>query len=496
MNLENASPSLDRPEPRSELKTLQPVILCGGVGTRLWPLSRERYPKQLLALTGGETLLQATSGRITPQMNDGGLRVLSPIVVANEDYRFLTAEQLRQAGAASGTILLEPSGRNTAPALTLAALLALEEGGDPILLAMPADHVIADVEAFRKAVALAAVWAASGRIVTFGIQPSRPESGYGYIRAGAPQADGSREIRAFVEKPEAAAAARFIASGDYLWNSGIFMLRASVWVDRLSSSRPDILASCRAALSSRARDLDFIRVDKASFEACPADSIDFAVMEKLAPGAGVVLPLDAGWSDVGAWTALWDINSKDADGNVVNGDALTIGTRNALVISQSRLVAVVGLDGVVVVETPDAVLVADKKDLRLLGEVVHRLKKSSRPEAETHRKIYRPWGYYDSVDSGHRFQVKRLVVNPGASLSLQLHHHRAEHWIVVKGTARVTAGDEIYLVSENESTYIPLGCRHRLENPGVVPLELIEVQSGSYLGEDDIVRLSDSYGRA
>jgi len=477
---------------------LQPVILCGGAGTRLWPLSREQYPKQLLALTGKETMLQATARRVDASLTASGTQVLAPIVVGNEDYRFITAEQLRQVGVTPAAVVLEPVGRNTAPALTLAALAALEGGGDPVLVVMPADHIIGDVNAFRAAVASAAAYAAAGKLVTFGIRPTCAETGYGYICAGAALtgAGGGRLIHAFVEKPDAPTAERYLASGEYLWNAGIFVMRASVWLDWLGALRADIVAACRAAFAARSQDRDFLRVGREAFAACPADSIDYAVMEKLPVGDGVVIPFAAGWSDVGAWDALWQIDGKDGDGNVLRGDVMAVNTRDTLAISQSRLVACVGLVDVVVVETPDAVLVAHKSRMQQVKDVVARLKREGRTEADAHRKIYRPWGYYDSIDAGNRFQVKRIVVNPGAALSLQMHHHRAEHWIVVRGTARVTRGEETFLVSENESTYIPLGTRHRLENPGKVPLEMIEVQSGAYLGEDDIVRYEDTYGRS
>jgi mannose-1-phosphate guanylyltransferase/mannose-6-phosphate isomerase len=476
---------------------LQPVILCGGAGTRLWPLSREQYPKQLLALSGDESMLQATACRVDASLATATMNVLPPLVVSNEDYRFITAEQLHQAGHARAAIVLEPKGRNTAPALTLAALIALETGDDPALLVMPADHIINDVEAFRAAVARGLAYAESGKLVTFGIQPTRAETGYGYISIGTPLAGegGGREIRGFVEKPDTATAERYVASGEYLWNSGIFMMRASVWIAQLGAMRPDMLNACRAAFAARSQDRDFLRVGAEAFAACPADSIDYAVMEKLPAGLGVVIPLAAGWSDVGAWDALWQIGSKDGDGNVLRGDVMAVNTRDTLAISQSRMVACVGLTDTVVVETPDAVLVAHKSDLQQIKQVVERLKREKRPEADAHRKIYRPWGYYDSIDTGTRFQVKRIMVNPGAAISLQMHHHRAEHWIVVKGTARVIRGEETILLSENESAYIPIGTRHRLENPGKLPLEIIEVQSGAYLGEDDIVRFEDTYGR-
>ena len=461
---------------------LQPVLLCGGAGTRLWPLSREQHPKQLLALTGAETLLQAAALRIKDE--------LAPIVVTGEAYRFMTAEQLRQASMPA-SIILEPAGRNTAPALALAALQALEGGEDPVLLVMPADHMMTDVAAFRAAVREGAAHGGRGKVVAFGVRPTRPETGFGYIKEGA-----DFTIDAFVEKPDAVKASAYVASGDYLWNSGIFMMRASVWLRQLGVRRPDILASCRAAFAARELDLDFTRVGRAAFDACPSDSIDYAVMEKLPRGSGIVIPLEAGWSDIGAWGAIWSMDARDADNNLLHGDVLAVGTSDSLAFSHSRLVALVGVSDLVVVETADAVLVANKSDLGRLHEIVARLKREKRSEANTHRKIYRPWGWYDSIDSGSRFQVKRLVVNPGASLSLQMHHHRAEHWVVVRGTAKVTSGDKTFLLSENESTYIPIGGRHRLENPGKVPVEIIEVQSGVYLGEDDIVRFEDVYGRA
>jgi len=477
---------------------VQPVVLCGGAGTRLWPLSREQYPKQLLALGGTDTLLQATVRRLDKTAAGAGIKVRSPIIVANEEYRFITAEQLRQTGVVPATIVLEPMGRNTAPALTLAALIALNTGEDPILAVMPADHAVSDVPAFRTAVAHGMAHAESGKVVTFGIRPTRPETGYGYIKAAKPppDKDGGVEIDKFVEKPDAATAQRYFSSGDYFWNSGSFMMQASVWIARISAARPDIVEACRAAFAARKPDRDFLRVGRDAFAACPADSIDYAVMEKLPAGLGVVIPLSAGWSDIGAWDALWNLGEKNAEGNVFHGDIMAVGTRDTLALSQSRLVALVGLEEAVVVETPDAVLVAHKGRMQEVKEVAVRLKREKRAEADNHRKVYRPWGNYDSIDAGSRFQVKRIVVNPGAALSLQMHHHRAEHWIVVRGTARVTRGDETFLLSENESTYIPIGSKHRLENPGKLPLEMIEVQSGAYLGEDDIVRFEDTYGRS
>lgn len=476
---------------------LQPVILCGGSGTRLWPLSREQYPKQLLSLAGNDTMLQATARRIEKSLASKERQVLAPIVVANEEYRFVTAEQLRQAGVKPAAIVLEPVGRNTAPALTLAAHVAQDTGDDPILIVMPADHMIVDPDAFCRTIVAAAVHADTGKIVTFGIVPTHAETGYGYIRAGVATMvqDDSREVVAFVEKPGVAAATSYADSGEYFWNSGIFMMRASVWMEQLGSTRPDIIESCAAAFSERSGDGDFLRVGIGSFSACPADSIDYAVMERIPAGLGVVMPLNSGWSDIGAWDAYWKIGKKGDDGNVLHGDVITVGTRHSLAIASSRLVTLVGLSDVLVIETPDAVLVTHKDHVQKIKDLVKKMKCAGRTEVSTHRKMHRPWGYYDSVDAGNRFQVKRIVVNPGAALSLQMHHHRAEHWIVVRGTARVTRGEDVFLVTENESTFIPLGTQHRLENPGKLPLEMIEVQSGAYLGEDDIVRFEDNFGR-
>ena len=479
--------------------TIKSVILSGGSGTRLWPASRESYPKQLLPLTGEYSLLQETAARLK------GFAAVDvdprPLVVTNEEYRFIIAEQLRQIGVRSPQIVLEPVGRNTAPALTLAALAAAEEG-DPILLVMPADHVITDLAAFQRAIAVGAKAAAEGALVTFGIVPDHPETGYGYIRAGVAldEGEGARTLQEFVEKPDRATAERYVASGEYYWNSGIFMMKASVWMRAIGRFNPDMASACSAAIAARSHDADFIRLDAAAFERSPSDSIDYAVMEKLAAapelGRGVVVPLSAGWSDVGAWDALWAVSAKDADGNAARGEVMFESSRNTLVHAGSRLVAAVGCEDMIVVETPDAVMVAHKDHTQDVKKIVARLKAEGRSLTQTHRKAYRPWGWYDSIDAGERFQVKRIVVNPGAKLSLQMHHHRAEHWIVVRGTAEVTSGDRTFLLAENESTYIPLGHTHRLANPGKVPLEIIEVQSGSYLGEDDIVRFEDTYGRA
>ena len=441
-------------------------------------------------------MVQETALRVHPapevyRLND------APIVVCNEEYRFVTAEQLRAVGRASPHLILEPFGRNTAPALTLAALLAGSD--DPILLVMPADHVIRNLQAFQVAVEEGVRHAAQGAMVTFGIVPDRPETGYGYIQRGA-ESDGAYAIQRFVEKPDAATAKGYIDSGDYLWNSGLFMMRASVWLHAIGQLQPAMLAACKAAFDGGKQDNDFYRIDKAAFDTCPSDSIDYAVMEKLAEVAspaiaGKVLPLDAEWSDVGAWDALWQVSDKDADGNATRGDVIMEESSNNLVHAQDRLVACVGVDDLVIIETPDAVMVARKDKTQNVKQIVARLKQDERSESKSHRKIHRPWGWYDSIDAGERFQVKRIVVKPGAQLSLQMHHHRAEHWIIVKGTARITRGDESFLLSENQSTYIPLGVTHRLENPGKFPLEMIEVQSGSYLGEDDIVRFDDTYGR-
>ena len=462
---------------------LQPVILSGGSGTRLWPLSRELYPKQLLCLVGDGTLLQQTAARLVGLEN-----VSAPLIVCNEEHRFLVAEQLREINVSAADIILEPIGRNTAPALTLAALAATAGGQDPLLLVMPADHVIRDVSVFQAAVREAIGLAQDGRLVTFGIVPQAAETGYGYIRRGQ-----GAEVSAFVEKPNADTAAAYLKSGDYLWNSGMFLVRASVWLDEVGRHSPRIFKACQSAFADSHTDGDFRRVAKDAFVLCPSDSIDYAVMEKTDRAA--VVPLDAGWSDIGAWSALWQGSEQDGDGNVTQGDVVAHDTRNALLIAQHRLIGAVGIEDLIVVETPDAVLVVHKDRAQDVKEIVSRLKKSERTEHLIHRRVHRPWGSYEGVDGGERFQVKRLVVKPGASLSLQMHHHRAEHWVVVKGTAKVTRGEEVVLLSENQSTYIPIGTKHRLENPGTIPLEIVEVQSGSYLGEDDIVRFDDYYNR-
>ncbi|MNZ58817.1 Mannose-1-phosphate guanylyltransferase 1 [compost metagenome] len=468
---------------------LFPVIMAGGSGSRLWPLSRQLNPKQFLPLADAElSMLQATIQRLD------GLHVGLPRLICNEQHRFLAAEQLRQLGMEGANILLEPVGRNTAPAIALAALQAVEESEDPILLVLAADHLIQDVAAFHASIRTALPLAADGKLVTFGIVPTHPETGYGYIEQGVSVGAGGYAVNRFVEKPDLATARDYLACGNYFWNSGMFMFRASRYLQELERFQPAILAACRAALAGGQQDMHFTRVDRDAFAACPEDSIDYAVMEKTADAA--MVPLDAGWSDIGSWSALWDVSAKDAEGNVFKGDVLGQATRNTYVHADSRLVATVGVEDLVIVETKDAVLVAHKDKVQDVKKIVEQLKGDGRQEHVNHREVYRPWGMYDSIDNGHRYQVKRITVQPGAKLSVQMHHHRAEHWIVVSGTAKVTNGDKTYLVTENQSTYIPIGQVHALENPGVIPLELIEVQSGSYLGEDDIVRFEDKYGRA
>jgi mannose-1-phosphate guanylyltransferase len=472
--------------------SFQPVVMAGGTGSRLWPLSRQLNPKQFLVLADASlSLLQATIARLD------GLSAAAPNLVCNEEHRFLAAEQLRQIGMENAGILLEPVGRNTAPAIALAALQALEaaedKSEDPILLILAADHLIRDLDAFHQSIHHALGQARQGKLVTFGIVPTHPETGYGYIERGDEQASGSYGVKRFVEKPDAAVAQEYLASGNYLWNSGMFMFGARRYLEELELYRPDILAACRLALAGSSCDAPFTRVDAAAFAACPDESIDYAVMEHT--DSAVVVPLDAGWSDIGAWSSLWDVSDKDSEGNVSKGDVIAHSTRNSYVHAEHRLVATLGVDDLVVVETKDAVLVAHKDRVQDVKKIVEQIRHDGRHEHMNHREVYRPWGVYDSIDNGVRYQVKRITVKPGAKLSVQMHHHRAEHWIVVSGTARVTNGDKTYLVTENQSTYIPVGQIHTLENPGVIPLELIEVQSGSYLGEDDIVRFEDKYGR-
>lgn len=465
-----------------------PVVMAGGSGSRLWPLSRSSYPKQFLPLASEQTMLQDTCARLS------GIDHQPPIFVCGEDHRFIVAEQLREAQLSHSGILLEPAGRNTAPAIALAAMQALKEdaASDPVLLVLAADHVMTDVAAFQQVVTAAKQQAEQGRLVTFGIQPDKPETGYGYIRKGE-SIDTAFTVAEFVEKPDQVTAEHYVASEAYLWNSGMFMFSAKRYLEELNAHRPDIYASCEEAMASAAVDADFVRPSKQEFLGCPDDSIDYAVMEKTSDA--VVVPLSCGWSDVGSWSALWDIAKKDTQGNAVFGDVMAVDSQNCYLRSDSKLIATIGMENVVIVESDDAILVADKKRVQDVKTIVSQLKSQQRSESQLHRKVYRPWGYYDSIDNGTRFQVKRIVVTPGAELSLQMHHHRAEHWVVVSGTAEVTCGEKVGLVSENESTYIPLGTKHRLRNPGAIPLEMIEVQSGSYLGEDDIIRFEDTYGR-
>jgi mannose-1-phosphate guanylyltransferase/mannose-6-phosphate isomerase len=467
---------------------LKPVLLSGGVGSRLWPVSREAYPKQFLPLAGERSMLGETLHRVA------GLAGSRPMVVCNEEHRFIVAEQLRSSEQGQGEILLEPVGRNTAPAVAVAAIRALAEDPDAVLLVLPADHLINDAVSFRQAVGKAMEQAQAGRLVTFGVVPDRAETGYGYIRRGDALDENSFDIGEFVEKPDQQTAQGYLDSGEYYWNSGMFLLGARAYLEELQALAPDIVSTCETALAGADADLDFVRLQREAFEACPSDSIDYAVMEKTDKGA--VVPLDCGWSDVGAWSALWEAGEPDADGNVVKGDVLLDQCHNNYLRSDSRLVAATGVSDLVVVETPDAVLVADRHKVQDVKRLVTALKNAARGEAKLHARVYRPWGSYESLINGDRFQVKRIVVNPGAKLSLQKHHHRAEHWIVVNGTAEVTCEDKVFMLGEDESTYIPLGHKHRLANPGRIPLELIEVQSGTYLGEDDIVRYDDIYGRS
>ena len=468
---------------------LYPVILSGGSGTRLWPLSRAALPKQLLPLASDRTMLQETVVRL------GGMADLgAPLIVCNNDHRFLIAEQMREIGVEPLGIFLEPMGRNTAPAAAVAALTLLSRDPEAVMLLLPADHLINDVPAFHAAVAEGMKAVAQGRLVTFGIVPDAPHTGYGYIQRGAVlEGAAAHEVARFVEKPDAVTAQQLLASGDYFWNSGMFLFSASQFVEELNRYQPDILAACRRALDAGALDLDFCRLDKAAFAACPSDSIDYAVMERTLKAA--VVPAEIGWNDIGAWSALWDVARKDADDNVVRGDVYLDDVKRSYVRAESRMVAAIGVDNLLIVETPDAVLVADQARAQDVKKVVDYLKKAGRTEHEFHTRVFRPWGWYEGIDLGERFQVKRIMVKPGQKLSLQMHHHRAEHWIVVSGTARVTRDGVEELITENQSTYIPLGTSHRLENPGKVPLHLIEVQSGSYLGEDDIVRFEDVYKR-
>ena len=469
--------------------TYYPVILTGGAGSRLWPVSREFYPKPLLPLIGENTLLQDTASRLEPMSSIG-----NPVFVCNEEHRFLVAEQVRAQGKEPEAILLEPEGRNTAPALTIAALYLVNKDADAMMVVMPADHVIPDKESFVHAVEKGGALADKGSLVTFGIVASKPETGYGYIHRGD-EIDGSNvyQVDRFVEKPDQDTAQSYVDAGDYYWNAGIFLLRADRWLEEIEKYQPEILAACKQAIDKGERDSDFVRVNKDAFLSSPSDSIDYAVMEKTDRAA--VVPFQTSWSDVGSWSSIWEISEQDEGGNVTRGDVLTHATSNSLLMADTRCIAAVGLDNIVVVETSDAVLVADKSCSQNVKEIVNQLKSSNREEHRFHRRVFRPWGDYEGIDNGARYQVKRLTVKPGAQLSLQMHHHRAEHWIVVTGTAKITRGEDVFMLSENESTYIPLGTKHRLENPGAIPLEIIEVQSGSYLGEDDIVRFEDVYNR-
>jgi len=464
-----------------------PTIMCGGSGTRLWPLSRSLNPKQFLPLVNQTSMLQDTLLRLPTVDNQ-------PIFICNEEHRFLVAEQIQQLNDGMGTILLEPEGRNTAPAIALAALRAIASEPEAVLLVLAADHVIEDHQAFHRAIDAGMTAVEKGKLVTFGIVPNKPETGYGYIKQGNEIAQGYYEVAQFVEKPDIDTANQYLKAGDYLWNSGMFLFKAKSYIAALKQFRPDILSACEQAMSNTTEDLDFLRVDKDAFLACPSESIDYAVMEKTQDAA--VVPLDAGWNDVGSYAALWEVLNKDENNNVLKGDVIAKDTHNSLVISDKRLVSTLNVSDLVIVDTPDAVLVANKDSVQDVKHIVNELKANERSEASLHREVYRPWGKYDSVDNGERFQVKRITVKPGAKLSVQMHHHRAEHWIIVSGTAKVTIDEKTVLLSENQSTYIPIGAVHALENPGKLPLEMIEVQSGSYLGEDDIVRFEDRYGRA
>lgn len=473
-------------------ETIIPVILSGGSGSRLWPLSRSLRPKQFLSLTGKESLFQLTLERLR-SLNTSG--ELSPIVVANDDHRFLVAEQCREIGVHPSKLILEPVARNTAPAIAVAAIAAMEQGADPLLLVLPSDHLFANPKAFLDAVRIATAGALKGGLVTFGIVPDYPETGYGYIKAKGSLAKGAAlPVAQFVEKPNVSLAQQYVDSGEYAWNSGMFLFKASSLLAELAQHDTVMLNACKAAWQASKVDLDFTRLDKESFAKCPSLSIDYAVMEKTQKA--VVVPLDAGWNDVGAWSSVWQVQAQDPAGNATRGDVMLEDAKNSYVHADHRLVTLLGVEDLIVVETSDAVLVANKNASQDVKKIVDRLKKNQRTEADLHREVFRPWGSYDSIDMGSRYQVKRITVKPGAKLSVQMHHHRAEHWIVVSGTAKVRIADQEQMLTENESVYIPIGAVHSLENPGKVNLELIEVQSGSYLGEDDIVRFEDKYGRA
>jgi mannose-1-phosphate guanylyltransferase/mannose-6-phosphate isomerase len=476
---------------RAATSRITPVILSGGSGTRLWPMSRALYPKQLLPLLSAESLLQETVRRVADATVFG-----APLIVANDEHRFIIAEQLRQSGVKPQSIVLEPIGRNTAPAACVAALCLVAEDPGALMLVMPSDHAIADPAAFRTAIEIAAAAARDGALVTFGITADRPETGYGYIRRGAKLAgrSGAYGVAAFIEKPARAAAERYLASGDHVWNSGIFLFPAQLYLDELHRLQPEVVEGCRAALAGAQRDLDFLRLDKAAFAAVKGESIDYAVMEHTDKAA--LVPVDMGWSDVGSWDALWSISPKDGDGNVLLGDVMVEESRNSYFRSESRLIAALGVENLAVIETDDVVFIAARDRAQDVKQLVARLARDGRSEAGTHLTVHRPWGTYRTIHNGARVQVKHIMVKPGGQLSLQMHHHRAEHWDVVSGTAKVVRGNDEIMLTEDQSTYIPLGTRHRLENPGKIPLHLIEVQSGSYLGEDDIVRFEDNYGRS
>jgi mannose-1-phosphate guanylyltransferase/mannose-6-phosphate isomerase len=473
---------------------ITPVIMAGGTGSRLWPLSRELYPKQFLTITGNESMLQQTVARLS------GIEHVAPVLICNEEHRFIAAEQMRLGGYEHGGIILEPVGRNTAPAIALAALQAVNnaiDGEDPVLLVLAADHIIENEQAFKASVEKALSFAENGQLVTFGIVPTAPETGYGYIKSGSQDGDAF-SVSEFVEKPDLATAEKYLASDNYYWNSGMFLFKASRYLEELQKFAPDMLDVCKRAIAAASQDVEFIRVDKAIFATCPDDSVDYAVMEPLcAQGSSSVMmvPMDAGWSDVGSFSALWEVSAKDENKNLIKGDVITVDSTNNYIYAENKLVTTVGVDNLVIVETKDAILVASKDKVQDVKEIVNQLKAAGRTEHKLHREVYRPWGKYDSIDAGKRDHVKRITVKPGEKLSIQKHHHRAEHWIVVSGTASVLNGDKTILVTENESTYIPLGTIHALENPGKIPLEMIEVQTGSYLGEDDIVRFEDRYGR-
>jgi len=470
---------------------LIPVVMAGGSGTRLWPLSRKLFPKQFLPLTGEKTMLQTTLARLE------GLDLSPSITICNEEHRFIVAEQLRSSGEL-GKIILEPMGRNTAPAVALSALVATSAGDDPLLLVLAADHVIEDESTFRQAVVEGSALAEQGKLVTFGIVPQSAHVGYGYIKQGEAVNDKAFTVEAFVEKPNLELATEYVNSKQYLWNSGMFLFKASSYLNALEQHRPDILAACKEAMSDLEDDLDFVRVDPVAFEKCADESIDYAVMEPLCAqddGVVAVIPLDAGWNDVGSWASLQELADKDSDGNALYGDVITHNTKNTYVRADKKLVTTLGVQDLVIIDTPDALLVSSIEASQDVKKIVDKLKAGERPEATINREVYRPWGKYDSIDNGKRYQVKRITVKPGAKLSVQMHHHRAEHWIVVSGCASVTNGDKTFLLTENQSTYIPIGEVHALENPGKIPLELIEIQSGGYLGEDDIVRFEDIYGR-